>query len=103
MNASLMGLEISVLFLALGVLLADLWVPAERRRQLGYVAAVGTTVILLFSFLPPPFFRAFHETGGAVHLPQFAFSQSYVLDDLALFFKRFFLLAAVIVLLMAAE
>ena len=69
MNASLMGLEISVLLLALGVLLADLWVPVERRRELGYVAAVGTMVILLFSFLPPPFFPAFHGAGGAVHLP----------------------------------
>ncbi len=32
-----------------------------------------------------------------------AFSRSYVLDPLALFFKRFFLVAAVLVLIMAAE
>ena len=34
---------------------------------------------------------------------QYAFGQMYALDGLALFFKRFFLLAALIVLLMSVE
>ena len=43
----------------------------------------------------------------AVHLDpdhiQYAFGKMYVLDGLALFFKRFFLLAALIVLVMSVE
>src|SRR5262245_16372916 len=107
MNESLMGLEIGVLLLALGVLLLDLWVPAENRRNLGYVAAAGIGLILVLTFVRPPFLVTLHtaptEGGLSFHLPELAFRGSYVLDDLALFFKRFFLLAAFIVLLMSAE
>src|ERR1043166_5837682 len=103
MNTSLMGLEIGVLVLALGILLLDLWVPVENRRKLGYVAAIGLGLILLSSFLKPPFLLTFHDVGITFHQPLFAFGESYVLDDLALFFKRFFLLAAMIVLVMSAE
>src|SRR6266498_522012 len=103
MNTTLMGLEIGVVVLALGLLLLDLWVAPENRRKLGYVAAIGLALILLLSFFRPPFFMTFHEAGITFHRPEFAFGQSYVLDDLALFFKRFFLLAAILVLLMSAE
>ena len=34
---------------------------------------------------------------------QYAFGRMYVLDDLALFFKRFFLLTGIIVLVMSVE
>ncbi len=56
---------------------------------------MGVGVILLYSLL-------------AVELPpgssvQYAFGGMYALDGLALFFKRFFLLAALIVLLMSVE
>jgi len=91
MNYSLLILEYLVAALGLGVLLADLWLPAERRRELGLAAAAGVAVILLVSF--------FVEGIGA----QSAFGNMYVLDGLAMFFKRFFLLAAFIVLVMAAE
>ncbi len=40
MNLSLMSLEISVVALGLVVLLADLWLPAERKRALGYAAEI---------------------------------------------------------------
>jgi NADH-quinone oxidoreductase subunit N len=93
MNASLMILEISVLILGLGVLLEDLWMPADRKRLLGYVAAAGLALILAWTFLRL-------DLGTT---PLYAFGQSYVFDGLALFFKRFFLLAAVIVLVMAVE
>ena len=92
MNASLMILEIAVLILGLGVLLQDLWMPAERKRLLGYVAALGLLVVLGYSLLRQD-----------ASVPQFAFVQSYVLDGLALFFKRFFLVAAILVLVMAVE
>lgn len=93
MNASLIILEISVLILGLGVLLEDLWMPADRKRLLGYVAAAGLALILAWTFLRL-------DLGTA---PLYAFGQSYVFDGLALFFKRFFLLAAIIVLVMAVE
>jgi len=92
MNASLMILEIAVLVLGLGVLLLDLWTPPERRRLLGYGAAAALVLVLVYSF--------FRFDGAS---PEYAFGQAYVLDVLALFFKRFFLLAAIMVLMMAVE
>jgi len=95
MNIGLLVHEWLVVALALGVLLVDLWLPASMKRNLGYAAALGVGAILLYSLF-------------AVRLPspeatQYAFGQMYALDGLALFFKRFFLLAALIVLLMSVE
>ena len=91
MNYSLIILEIAVVALGLGLLLADLWTPAAAKRKIGHVAAAGVGLILVGSF--------------ALHAPdaQYAFGEMYVLDGLALFFKRFFLLAALFVLLMSNE
>jgi NADH-quinone oxidoreductase subunit N len=95
MNVALLSHEWLVLALGLGVLLTDLWLPLPAKRKLGYAAALGVGAILLYSLvavrLPP---------GGAA---QYAFSHMYALDGLALFFKRFFLLAALLVLLMSVE
>ncbi|MBI3878620.1 MAG: NADH-quinone oxidoreductase subunit N [Verrucomicrobia bacterium] len=91
MNYSLISLEIAVALLGLGVLLLDLWIPAERRRSLGYLAAAGLTGILLFSL------------NLSATEAQFAFGKMYVLDALALFFKRFFLVAAILVLILSVE
>ena len=56
----------------------------SARRKLGYATALGLGAILLYSFL-------------AVRVPpdevQYAFGKMYALDGLALFFKRFFLVA----------
>src|SRR6267154_1905828 len=89
MNYHLIILEIAVVVLGLGILLADLWTPTEQKRKLGYFAAAILGLILLGSFAP--------------HAPGSAFNNMYVLDDLALFFKRFFLLAAIIVMIMSVE
>jgi len=94
MNAMLMSHELLVLALGLGVLLADLWLPAHAKRHLGYAAAVGLGLILVCSF------AGFQLAPGEVRT---AFHDMYVLDGLALFFKRFFLLAALLVMLMAVE
>ncbi len=91
MNASLTILEMAVLVLGLGVLLLDLWTPPSQKRLLGYGAALGLILIFAYSF-----------TFDGV-APQYAFGKTYVLDGLSLFFKRFFLIAAVIVLIMAVE
>ncbi len=89
MNASLMILEIAVIGLGLALLMLDLWTPAEKRPQLGYLAAGGVALILIASFFINP--------AGA------AFGGSFVLDPVAMFFKRFFLLAALIVLIISIE
>ena len=93
MNLSLMSLEISVVALGLVVLLADLWLPAERKRMLGYAAAAALAVLFVNSF-----------TGNcSCGLSGSCFGGMFVQDALAIFFKRFFLLAAVLVLVMAVE
>jgi NADH-quinone oxidoreductase subunit N len=93
MNASLMILEIAVIICGLALLMIDLWLPVERRRNLGYVAAGTVGLILVGSFLWNP------AASGTLY----AFNGSYVLDPLALYFKRFFLLAAVFVLIMSVD
>jgi NADH-quinone oxidoreductase subunit N len=95
MNLSLLSHELLVLALGLGLLLVDLWLPLPAKRKLGYVAATGVGLILLYSLL-----GAGLPAGEQV---QYAFGRMYALDALALFFKRFFLLAALIVLLMSVE
>jgi NADH-quinone oxidoreductase subunit N len=95
MNLVLLNHELLVLALGLGLLLVDLWLPLPAKRKLGYVAAIGVGLILLYSLV-------------CVRVPasepvQYAFGKMYALDGLALFFKRFFLLAALIVLLMSVE
>jgi NADH-quinone oxidoreductase subunit N len=94
MNLSLMSLEISVVALGLVVLLADLWLPAERRKLLGYAAAVALGLLFLNTFTS-------HCSCAAVG--ESAFGGMFVQDALSVFFKRLFLLAAALVLLMAVE
>lgn len=92
MNASLIVLELAVVILGLIVLVLDWFTPARDRRTLGYGAVLGIGVVLLYSFF------AFDGRD-----PLYAFGNAYVLDGLALWFKRFFLIAALLVLLMATE
>jgi NADH-quinone oxidoreductase subunit N len=93
MNLPLMSLEIAVVALGLVVLLADLWLPAERKRALGYAAAAALALLFLNSFTS-------HCSCGSVGE---AFGGMFVQDGLSVFFKRFFLLAAVLVLVLAVE
>jgi NADH-quinone oxidoreductase subunit N len=94
MNVALLNHEWLVIVLGLGLLLADLWLTGPARRKLGYVAALGLAAILVYSFV------AFQLPPGET---QYAFGKMYALDGLALFFKRFFLLAGAIVLAMSVE
>jgi len=89
MNASLMSLEIWVIIIGLVLMLADIFVPAERRRFIGYagVAALGVLLVMVLS--------------NAV--PGTAFNNSFVQDGLSIFFKGFFIVAAMLVLFIAAE
>ena len=89
MNASLLNLEIWVVVLGLVLMLADFWMPAERKRFLGYAAVAALAVLLVMNLG--------HCATGT------AFSGMFVQDGLAVFFKRFFIVAAILVLFMAVE
>jgi NADH-quinone oxidoreductase subunit N len=99
MSLFLVSHEMLVLILGLGVLLADLWLPPSARKNLGYAAALGVGAILVYSLF------AFHLAPGEARYGFGATPNNggFALDGLALFFKRFFLLATVLVLLMSAE
>jgi NADH-quinone oxidoreductase subunit N len=86
-------LEISVIGLGLVLMLADLFVPAERRRYIGYAAIVALGVLLVTSL------------SGNGSCGQFgtAFGGMFINDALSLFFKQLFIVAAILVLFMAAE
>src|ERR1035437_4489575 len=89
MNASLISLEIAVVALGLVLLLADLWLPTERKRFLGYAASAALATLLVTNL-----------GDGATGT---AFNGMFVEDGLAVFFKRFFIVAAILVLFLAVE
>ncbi|HZR16919.1 MAG TPA: NADH-quinone oxidoreductase subunit N [Verrucomicrobiae bacterium] len=93
MNLALLSHEWFVIGFGLAILLVDLWLPVAAKPKLGYFAAAGLGAVLLYSFMAI----------GMPEQPRFAFGQMYALDGLALFFKRFFLLATIIVLVMSVE
>lgn len=93
MNYAFISLEMGVVALGLGLLLLDLWAPASLRPRLGYAAAAGLGFILLFSFTQ----FAAPDAGGL------AFGGMFIQDGLALFFKRLFLVAAIVVLLLSVD
>jgi NADH-quinone oxidoreductase subunit N len=94
MNTFLLIHELLVLGLAFAILLIDLWLPADAKRKLGCVAATGLGLILVYSCF------AIHVAPGEA---AYAFGRMYALDTFALFFKRFFLIAAILVLMMSVE
>src|SRR5689334_7138156 len=93
MNLSLMSLELCVVALGILVLLADLCLPAERKKMLGYTAAAVLGLLFLNSF----------TSHCSCALSGEAFGGMFVQDALSVFFKRFFLLAAMLVLILAVE
>jgi NADH-quinone oxidoreductase subunit N len=92
MNLSMLTLEIGVIGLALAILLADLWTPQRFKSYLGCVAIAGLLVILVATFF---------GVGGGHGAT--GFHGMFVRDGLALFFKRLFLISAVVVIVMGAE
>ena len=79
--------------LALAILLIDLWTPAASKPRLGWLAAVGLGAILLMSFTC--------DCIADTAVP--AFSQLFIGDGLGLYFKRFFIGAAILVVLVGIE
>ena len=93
MNASLITLELCVIALGTILLLADFWVLAERKKYLAYVAIAALTGLLVISF----------SGLGVCSLGGSAFNGSFVNDTLAVYFKRFFLVAAIMTLFIVLE
>jgi NADH-quinone oxidoreductase subunit N len=84
-------LEVLAVLMGLIVLLADLWVSPTARKALGLglAAALGCLLAFAVGSLAP-------QSGSA-------FSDMFVVDDLARYFKGFFLFAALAVVLMAVD
>lgn len=96
MNSSLIVVEILVALLGLGVLMADLWIPAAYRRHLGWGAAAGLAAIFLVGLKDAAeVLYAFGSPGATTGM--------YVQDSLGVFFKQFFLLAGILVLILSVE
>ena len=87
MNLSLISTEISVAFLGVLVLLADLWTPKERKPQLGWVVLIGLVVA----------FAIVLKNMGSITPVTL---QGYTHDKLTVFFHIFFLLAGILVTLL---
>ena len=90
-NLGAISLELAVVAVGLVALLLDLWARPEQRRSIAYGMALAVGVIFVASFAMD------------ASEPRRAFGGMYALDELALFFKRFFLLAAVLVLVTGIE
>ena len=93
MNSALISLEVSVIALGVVLMLADLFMPPERQRFLGYAAIAALGLLLLTSL----------SGHGSCSLTGTAFNGAFVEDALAVFFKRFFIVAAILVLFMSVE
>ncbi len=92
MNLNLIIPEMAVVGLALAILLIDLWTPPAFKARLGCVAAIGLGFILAASF-----------AGKITDNSMISFGGLFIDDGLGLFFKRFFIGAAILVVLMGTE
>ena len=91
MNVGLINLELFVVALGLVVLLADLWIAPSKRPWLGWFAAAGLAIAFLMSYR--------YDIGEVAH----AFGGMYVMDGTAIFLKKLFLIAGIIVILIAVD
>ncbi|HWD18845.1 MAG TPA: NADH-quinone oxidoreductase subunit N [Verrucomicrobiae bacterium] len=92
MNLALIVPEISVVALALLILLLDLWTPVAAKVRLGYLAIGGLLLILAMTWA--------HDLSAA---PAVGFGGMFQADGLGLFFKRFFIIAAVAAIALAMD
>lgn len=102
-DLNLIKYEVAVLILGIGALLLDLWMPTENRRKLGYLLAGALGLLLVATFIWPPFTAKLVAGKQWWHFNELAFADQFTSDGLGLFFKRLFLAAAAFVMLLAAE
>jgi NADH-quinone oxidoreductase subunit N len=89
----LMAPEILLTVAALGLMLWDLWLPKEKKGVLGWAAMAVCVVLFAVTFVPDV-----AKGGEGLGDPA-----TFVVDPLALFFKRAFCVAAFLVFLMSRE
>src|SRR5689334_14191134 len=82
-------IDLALATLVLLVFAADLLMPSEEKRGLGHLACAGLVVILVASF--------------ALDLRGDAFGGMFALDPLALWFKRVFLAAGALTMMVAID
>ena len=87
MNLSLISLEIGVAIIGVLVLLADLWTPKARKRQLGWFVVLGLAVLFGLGLK--------NITGGST-----VQILGYTKDSLTIFFQGFFVMAGILVTLL---
>ena len=92
LNLHLMIPEFAVLALALLILLWDLIVPASNKYRLGWVVTGGLAAIAIYVFLTPNPDEA-----------KLAMQGLYRVDGFALFMKKTFLIAALLVSVMSVD
>ena len=90
MNLYATQLECLLAIWGILILLTDAFAPIRNKRTIGYMAAVFVALALLYSFMLVPIDKPL-------------FNGMYRFDVFALYFKRLFLLALTMVLVMAAE
>jgi NADH-quinone oxidoreductase subunit N len=92
MNASLMTLEIWVIALGIVLMLADFFfsIEPERKKYLAWLGIAALAVMLLTIL-------------GNDAVTGVGFNGAFVEDSLAIYFKRFFLIAAILVLFLSSE
>jgi NADH:ubiquinone oxidoreductase subunit 2 (subunit N) len=83
--------EIVLTIAAIAVMLWDLWIPAGKKAALGWAAVAICVGLFALTFVPEV------ARGGSV------LSDSFVMDPLALFFKRAFCVTGFLVFLMSRE
>ena len=91
MNVSLLLPELVLTALALGVMLWDLWLPAERKPILAW-AGIGVALITLVTTFIPSVAEGGRALGG-----------SFLVDPMALLLKRAFCVTAALVFLMSRD
>ncbi len=87
MNLSIISLEIGVALIGVLVLLADLWTPKTRKRQLGWFVVLGLVVVFGLGL------EKFTGGGAAQIL-------GYTKDSLTVFFQGLFIMTGIIVTLL---
>ena len=86
MDVTLISLEIGITLAGIIILLADLWTSSENKARLGWIAIGGLIAVFCYNF------NTFDQAAAAIN--------GYSKDGLAVYFQGFFVMAAILVILL---
>jgi len=92
------ALEIFIVILGLGLLLAEAFIPSKDKKWIGITAAAGLTFVLILSF-----FAVGPEAKPEENWASWPLWNFYQFDSLARFYKIFALVTTILVVLMAID